>query len=150
MGAFQSSRYFTGYEAPLRALFDPGTAIQETVTAKYAALLSTKSIVLHYSPDTESLYYERAIAQMRAVNPGAALIVVSASNKPGFSESDAVFVEEEDESIALHLIRQFRYHILSTDPISWWGAWLSVQKPAYVIAPRSGAAYESEPTWDRM
>jgi hypothetical protein len=86
---------------------------------------------------------------MRSVLPGARLLILTTGPRCDLpvDETTVIRIEEPDESIALHLMSQFRYLILSKDPSSWWAAWLS--PGSYVIAPRN-SSYEYEPTWDLM
>lgn len=153
-GYFQSSRYFTDVAPTIRELFTPSMLIQDTVRDRYAHLLTEEfrehGVVVHVRrgdyilPNkipfhfvTTPQYFERACSQMKERDPLAKFLVFSEDlawcrTQPYFN--DAIFVNEPDECIALHLMSHYRNYIISNSSFSWWATWLNTPATT-VFAP---------------
>jgi hypothetical protein len=176
-GYFQSSRYFSDIAPIIKRLFTPSDKIQKSVHEKYSHLLTEElinnGVVVHVrrgdyiQPDkvayhvvTTPTYFEKACSLMKERNPASRFLVFSEDlewcrAQPYFT--DAIFVDEADECIALHLMSHYRQYIISNSSFSWWSVWLN--KPAEVVyapdrwfGPRGHQDIQDiyEPSWIRI
>jgi hypothetical protein len=151
-GYFQSSQHFKDVSSHIRILFTPSVEIQKTVQDKYGATLLTDEyrehgVVVHvrrgdyvlpekipYHFVTTPSYFERACSEMKEKDPAAKFLVFSEDldwcrAQPYFA--DAIFVDEPDECVALHLMSHYKHYIISNSSFSWWATWLHT--PAEVV-----------------
>ena len=139
-GYYQTSLYFKDCAAEIRRLFHPGQATHVHMLKKYGALLVAKpdATVIHirrgdYFGSDElrerhgiltADWYRRALAFAKAKD-----VIVFSDDIAWCRGQDflqgATFVDERDEVVALHLMRQFRRFVLSNSSFSWWAAWLA-------------------------
>lgn len=145
-GHFQTSKYFAEYATEIRSLF---TSLSD-ISAKYDALLTKpESIVVYVDGTCSPAYYNRAIRHMQFLNPSSELILLTKGSSCIIDGETGIVIQEPDESVALQFMSQFKYLVLSTSSLSWWGAWLA-EKPLYVIAPTGLPEDYYEARWDRM
>ena len=150
-GFFQSDKYFRDVSGEVSALFALPEEHRATVESQHAAILTddmrATGIVVHVRRTDyigsvkhgilDAAYYERAIAAARKYSPGGPLLVFSddlawCRAQPVFA--GAIFVDEQTDYMALHLMSRFRNIVMANSTFSWWAAYLGPQ-PKTVIAP---------------
>lgn len=177
-GYFQSSRYFTDISNNIRTLFTPSDKIQTYVSETYGKTLLTDElrehgVVVHVRrgdymlPDkipfhfvTTPIYFERACSEMKKKNSAAKFLVFSEDLEWCRQQSyfkDAIFVNEPDECVALHLMSHYKHYIISNSSFSWWAVWLNtpavlVYAPDRWFGPRGPRDWQDvyEPSWIRI
>jgi hypothetical protein len=177
IGYFQSSKYFLQYGSQIRQLLGPRTEMLTAVYQQYPSILThhmrDTAIVVHVrrgdfqSPAFKTnygfldcTYYWNAVRRMRELNPGGQMLLFSddiewCKAQPVFR--GAVFIDESDDSLALTLMTQYKYYILSNSSFSWWAAWLAgddacVLAPDCWYNPRFIADYQDiyEESWEQI
>jgi len=180
-GYFQSSKYFSDYAHDIYKLFF-SQRIHAAALKKYAHLVHNvdQSVVVHgrrtdylkndwniaFHGPLDYSYYNKAMTHYaeKITNPHFVLF----SDDPGYWDVSKLpqlqntafsVVTEQDPSITLMLMSEFKNFILANSTFSWWGAWFAAQRgPTRVVAPVRwfGLAgpqdYEDiyEPSWIRM
>jgi len=156
LGYYQSSRYFADVSGDVKELFDPHAIIKNVVTAKYSSYLTEEArnntVIVHirrgdYMTEANKsfhgiltpLYYRAAMALLRQRIGSSAQFLVFSDDIDycrSIYKEDAgiVFIDESNESVALHFMSQFRYYILSNSSFSWWATYLG-EPAAFVVAP---------------
>ncbi len=148
IGYFQSSKYFTEYADDIRRLLTPSDIVHASMRQKWGHLLSEESIVVHirrgdYVPLPQyhciltADYYVQAVNKM-ITETGINKVLVFSDDIEwcktiGLPES-SIYVDESDETVALLLMSQFKYYIISNSSFSWWAVWLGKQAKC-VYAP---------------
>ena len=176
LGYYQSSRYFADVKGTVLALFDPPFDIKAEVAKKYSALMHHKNtVVVHvrrgdYTTSVNirihgiltPLYYRAAMAFFRDCQGSDCTFLLFSDDidycRAVFgSDAGVICVDEPNESVALHLMSQFRHYVISNSSFSWWAAYLGapasrVVAPDRWFGPGGPSDYEDvyEPEWIRM
>jgi len=157
-GYYQSSRYFAEYADEFRQLFKSGPPLSSNVCVIHIRLgdyFRGKNKTLHgiLTPS----YYERAMA---AMGDKEFLIysddIIMCREMPFLQGTNITFVDEPDDSAALHQMSQAPNIIMSNSTFSWWAAFLGM--PKRVIAPDRWFGLRGpkdtqdiyEPSWEKI
>ncbi|NDC36152.1 MAG: alpha-1,2-fucosyltransferase, partial [Synechococcaceae bacterium WB9_2_112] len=141
-GYFQCSRYFAAVAPHIRALFRPADTVHAAMLHRHAALLRPHIAAIHVRRgDYVQLpmhgildvpWYLRAARVLLDEAPHIESFAVF-SDDPGWCQTNLAalaelrplkVVAEPDAAVALHLLSQFEFYVLSNSTFSWWGAWL--------------------------
>lgn len=151
-GYFQTWKYFESHKDLLLKLFTLPEKMVIDAKEKYSVFLSNKlnNCIIHvrrtdyfqgnnvgYHGILDSTYFTNAINRMREKNGSMQFHILSDDIdwcKTQTCFTDCTFIDEPNESIALWLMTQTPYIIMSNSTFSWWGAWLNPTS-VYVIAP---------------
>lgn len=148
IGYFQSSKYFSNYSEEIRELFRPSQTVYNSMNENWGHLLTEPAIVMHirrgdYVPLPQfhcilTPSYYLAAAQRMMNETGITKLLIFSDDIEwcktiGLPDS-SVFVDEPDETVALLLMSQFKYYIISNSSFSWWAVWLGAPA-ALVYAP---------------
>jgi hypothetical protein len=154
LGYFQSAKYFTGYEARIRAWYTPTDEIAARVHQLVSRLPESPEdmVAVHVrrgdylsvrgklgDEDTvwslPRAYYERALAHFPPDAPiglfsddptGAAALL---PRKPTWTSLGNSAV------VDLFLVASFRQAIIANSSFSWWAAWLNSKADRVIVAP---------------
>lgn len=177
-GYFQSSKYFADISGEIRTLFTPASSVQEAVQSRHASLLTDdmkrRGVVVHVRRSdyltvanrpihyvATDTYYAQAVKTACNRVSDAQLLVFSDDlewcRAQKFFPKGTLFIDEPTDTVALHLMSQFRHYVISNSSFSWWATWLG--EPAItVIAPdrwfgtKGPRDWEDvyEPSWIRI
>ena len=153
-GYWQSERYFKDVEATIRSDLQIKPPTDETNRAMAAHIRSVLSVAVHVrffdAPNQAGInnapddYYDRAVAQMEILAPGAHYFVFS--DRPDIARSRIPLPDSRVTCVAhnkgdaqayadLWLMQLCQHFIIANSTFSWWGAWLSACEGKQVIAP---------------
>ena len=195
-GYFQSSKYFNDCKDDIYKLFF-SERIHAAAIKKYAHILhDVQNAVVVHARRTDYLkndwniavhgpltydYYNKAMTYFsdRIANPFFILfsddpVFWDVSKLPQLQNGAFAIVTEQDPSLTLMLMSEFKNFIIANSTFSWWGAWMSAQRasaqrasaqrasaqrhvthvvaPAKWFGPAGPQMYEDiyEPSWIRM
>ena len=155
-GYYQSSRYFADVSGDIRRLFDPHPVIKNVATAKYGSYLTEEgkatTVIVHvrrgdYMTASNTrihgiltpLYYRAAMKHyLDTLGPSTQVLLFSDDieycRATYGGDPGVTCIDEQNESVALHFMSQFRYYIMCNSTFSWWATYLG--EPAVtVVAP---------------
>ena len=155
LGYFQSPRYWSGFEAVLRADLAPRRLPDDpAVRSVLAAIDAGGSVSVHvrrgdYLTTERALhgvctleYYDRAIGHLRESVAGARFFVFSddvAWCRGHFTAADMTVVglpsSARVPALDLHLMSRCAHHVISNSTYAWWAAWLNDRPGRIVCAP---------------
>jgi hypothetical protein len=156
-GYYQSSKYFADVSGEIRQLFEPALIVKDLVAARYPHLLTPQakeqSIVVHirrgdylkganqaFHACCTPEYYERAIQLVKQKHGGTCKLLIFSDDLPWcraqtfWHGTDTDFIDENTDYLALYLMSQFRYYVISNSTFSWWATWLG-ESARVVAAP---------------
>lgn len=154
-GYWQSENYFKDIEATIRddlRIVPPNDKVNLGVAERIGSCQAVAVHVRFFDAPQEAGgvnnapgdYYQRAIARMEAIAPGAHYFVFS--DRPDDARSRVPLPDERVTLVAhnhgdenayadLWLMTQCRHFIIANSTFSWWGAWLARNPGKKVIAP---------------
>lgn len=136
-GYFQSVRYFEEYESEIRHILHiPG--IENTNRVAIHVRRGDYTQLAHTHTNLTNDYYERAIAWIKRMQPGATFKIFSddiyyCMLQPCFHGME--FSDGKDVMADFKEMIGCRHHIIANSSFSWWTAWLSNHPDKVVIAP---------------
>lgn len=157
LGCFQTEKYFADISDQVRDAYRfRNLELTESLRFYERQMEKSESVSVHirrgdyldpkYSPlyagICDEAYYERAIARMKALVPGARFFFFSNDTawvKAHYQSPEFVVVEGNDEDSGyadLYLMSRCRHNIIANSSFSWWGAWLNGNPQKKVIAPK--------------
>lgn len=174
-GFFQSSKYFNDISGEIRGLFDPNPIVKTLVMQKYGDLLTSidNKVIIHVRRTdyiiggnkvkhavTTDNYYKRAIELMKQKIDNPQFLVFSddlAWCKEQEFFTDATFVDEKTDYLALHLMSQFKHYIIPNSTFAWWAVWLGTPAETVIVpdrwfGPKGPQDYHDiyEPGWIKL
>jgi len=178
-GYFQSSKYFADVSGDIRRLFDPHPVIKNVTAAKYTPYLTEEvkatTVIVHirrgdyitasnlrYHGILTPLYYRAAMKHFRdLLGPSTQFLLFSDDidycRATYGGDAGVTCIDEPNESVALHVMSQFRHYIIANSSFSWWAAYLgepavTVVAPDRWFGPGGPQDYEDiyEPGWLRL
>lgn len=155
IGIWQSPRYFSDAEAPIRQELTLTSPLSPEGTTMLKQIKEGASVSIHVrrgdyaaNPKTNAKhgtcspeYYGSAIAHMTGSAADPRFFVFSddiewAKENLNLPESTIFVPKEIPDYEALFLMSACTHHILANSTFSWWAAWLDVSQEAIVIAPK--------------
>ena len=153
-GYWQSECYFKDVESTIRSDLQIKPPNDEANQATAAHIRSCLAVAIHVrffdEPTQDNInnapddYYNRAVAEMEALAPGAHYFVFSdrpdtVRDRIPLPDARITFVShnqgDANAYADLWLMHLCRHFIIANSTFSWWGAWLSSSVGKRVIAP---------------
>lgn len=165
-GYFQNEAYFKSIEKLLREDFSLKATPSLAATTFASQINNIQSVSLHvrrgdYSTNPAALhmhgllpisYYEEVINQI--INQVERAVFVVFSDDIGWVKENlkfsvpVIWVNGLPDYEDLWLMSLCKHHIVANSSFSWWGAWLSTNRPKLVYAPDPWFANPPTPTGD--
>lgn len=157
LGCFQTEKYFADIREQVREAYRfRNLTLSEEMKAYEKKIEGCASVSVHirrgdyldpkysalYTGICDDGYYERAIARMKELVPGAKFFFFSNDTawvKEHYQGPGYVTVEGNDEDTGyadMYLMSKCSHHIIANSSFSWWGAWLGSDPDKKVIAPK--------------
>lgn len=153
-GYWQSPRYFEGYEAVIREIFDLQRFNSVRLSTLLEKIVNSASVSVHLrrgdyvsSPDNlavhglcEMDYYLRGRDLILQCNPDSKFFIFS--DDPDVAHEmfgnwpNTVFIQGYSQEEDMFLMSRCQNHIIANSSFSWWSAWLDSNPEKMVVAPR--------------